>query len=611
MALLRAFSLFSILAVSTAAGPFDAPEASLGTPEDASYDYVVVGGGTAGLTIAGRLAQEGGYSVAVIEAGGFYQDNGNLSVIPAFDIWYAGASPDDTNPNIDWGFVTTPQAGMNGRELHYARGKCLSGSSARNYMTYHCGTTDSYSRWAKEVNDPTYELSSFWPYFQKTVKFTSPDNSRRAANASAPDTDRFADGSPLHVTIPVYANPFSSWVKKALRYMGFKEAKDFVSGELSGVQYNMVTIDPRWSTRSSSEEFIRSIGVSDKFKIYTHSMAQKVLFDGTTATGVKVTTSGKDYTLSAKKEVILSAGAFQSPQLLMVSGVGPADTLEQFNIPLVKNLPGVGQNMWDHLLFGLSYRTSTISHSAVGNAEYMAKAAAEYLADGSGMLGNPGGDVVAWEKLAGKQLKRLSAKTQCRLGDSFPADWPEMEYITLDAYMGNNQNYITGSPQDSNMYVSPAASLVSPFSRGNLTIASASMEDAPIINPNWLTDPADQELAILAVKRIREMVDTQVMQKVIIGSEAYPGRDKVSTDAEILNFVRDNGIQIFHAAATCKMGTSKDPLAVVDSQGRVFGTSKLRVVDAAAFPFLPPGHPQATVYALAEKIAADILGKKK
>ncbi|PLB55930.1 alcohol oxidase [Aspergillus steynii IBT 23096] len=610
MALLRAFSFLSLLAASTATGPFEAPATSLGTPgKDASYDYVVVGGGTAGLTIAGRLAQEGGFTVAVVEAGGFYQLNGNLSVIPAFDIWYAGASPDDTNPNIDWGFVTSPQAGMNNREIHYARGKCLSGSSARNYMTYHCGTTDSYSKWATEVDDSSYELSNFWPYFQKTVNFTQPDNERRAANASIPETDRFASGSPLQVSHPVYANPFSSWVKKALQYMGFKEAKDFVSGELSGVQYNMVTVDPRWSTRSSAEEFVRSIGVADNFKIYNGTLAQKLVFKGTTATGVKVTTSGKDYTLSAKKEVIVSAGAFQSPQLLMVSGVGPADILEEFDIPVISELAGVGQNMWDHLLFGLSYQVTTPSHSAVGNAEYLAQATEEYLADGSGMLGNPGGDIVAWEKLAGKQLKRLSADTQCRLGDSFPSDWPEVEYITLDAYMGNNQNYITGAPQTPYMYVSPAASLVSPFSRGNLTIASASMEDDPIINPNWLTDTADQELAILAVKRIREMVDTDIMKNVIVGTEVYPGRDKVSTDAEILNFVRDNGIQIFHAAATCKMGTSKDPLAVVDSQGRVFGTSQLRVVDASAFPFLPPGHPQATVYALAEKIAADIIGK--
>lgn len=176
-------------------------------------------------------------------------------------------------------------------------------------MTYHCGTTDSYSKWAKEVDDESYELSNFWPYFQKTVKFTAPDNSRRAPNASAPSTDRFSNGSPLHVSIPHFANPFSSWVKKALHYMGFKEAKDFVSGELSGVQYNMITVDPRWSTRSSAEEFIRSIGVKNNFKIYNGTMAQKLVFKDTTATGVKVTTSGKDYTLSAKKEVIVSAGA--------------------------------------------------------------------------------------------------------------------------------------------------------------------------------------------------------------------------------------------------------------------------------------------------------------
>lgn len=279
----------------------------------------------------------------------------------------------------------------------------------------------------------------------------------------------------------------------------------------------------------------------------------------------------------------------------MVSGVGPADILEEFKIPVVSSLAGVGQNMWDHLLFGLSYRVTTPSHSITGNPKLMAEATAEYLADGSGPLGNPGGDIVAWEKLSGKQLKQLSSETQCRLSDSFPSDWPEVEYITLDAYMGNNQNYITGSPQTPYMYVSPAASLVSPFSRGNLTIASASMEDDPIINPNWLTDPADQELAIYAVKRIREMVDTNIMQKVIVGSEVYPGRDKVSTDAEILNFVRDNGIQIFHAAATCMSPSS--PLSIIScilfltssrQNGHLKGSSRRRRLSGPCLRYFEP-----------------------
>lgn len=248
----------------------------------------------------------------------------------------------------------------------------------------------------------------------------------------------------------------------------------------------------------------------------------------------------------------------------MVSGVGPAETLKKFDIPVVSELPGVGQNMWDHLLFGTSYRADVLTHSAAGNPEFLAQTTEEYLEDGSGMLGNPGGDIIAWEKFPSDIRSQLSKETLKRLEETFPADWPEAEYLALDAWMGDNQNYIEGAPRTPHMYVSPAASMVSPFSRGSVSISSASMEDAPLIDPNWLSDPADQEMAVAAFKRIRAMVDTDIIQSVIIGEEEFPGRDNVTTDEEILNHIRDNGIEIFHASATCmfSLSSSIHPLAL-------------------------------------------------
>jgi len=288
----------------------------------------------------------------------------------------------------------------------------------------------------------------------------------------------------------------------------------------------------------------------------------------------------------------------------MVSGVGPADTLNKFNIPIVSELKGVGQNMEDHLLFGASYEVKTLTHSAVGNATYFALAVDEYNEHGAGMLSNPGGEIIAWEKLSSTRRDALSASTRNVLA-SFPTDWPEFEFLVLDAYSGDNQNYIKGAPKTPFMYASPAAAIMVPQSRGNVTIASSDTAVHPVINPNWLTHPADQELAVVAFKRMREMMDTDVM-KAVWTEEVVPGRD-VDSDGDILNAIRQNGIQLFHASVTCKMGKSSDANAVVDHRGRVFGTKRLRVVDASGIPFLPPGHPQAVVYALAEKLSDDIL----
>lgn len=237
--------------------------------------------------------------------------------------------------------------------------------------------------------------------------------------------------------------------------------------------------------------------------------------------------------------------------MLMVSGVGPASILEQHGIPLVSNLSGVGQNMWDHFLFGTSYQVTTLTHSALGNPSTLQQATEQYHTNGSGLLGNPGGDILAWEKLPNPQRKSLSPATQSSLATLFPLDWPEIEYLILDAYSGDNENYITGAPHTPYMYVSPAAAIVTPQSRGNVSIRSADSADPPLINPNWLSHPADQELAVAAFKRIRELMATDIARSVTVGDEVIPG-PKVVADADILDAIKKNGIEAFHASATCK-----------------------------------------------------------
>ena len=263
-------------------------------------------------------------------------------------------------------------------------------------------------------------------------------------------------------------------------------------------------------------------------------------------------------------------------------------------------------------MFGPSYQVSLQTHSALNNATFRAMATEDYLEHQSGPVGNSGGDILAWEKLPSPERDTLSNATKSALA-GFPQDWPEIEYLFFDAYIGQQLNYVTASPDTSFQYVAPVAALVAPLSRGNVTISSGDMADPPIINPNWIAHPADQELAVAAYKRVRQLMDTEIIRDITIGDELYPGRN-ITSDRDILEVIKESGITVYHASSTCrtqlllhvqaptytdsflagKMGKSSDPMAVVDAQGRVFGVDGLRVVDVSAFPFLPPGHPQST-----------------
>ncbi|KAI9843172.1 MAG: hypothetical protein M1838_002735, partial [Thelocarpon superellum] len=587
---------------------------SLGKPgADAQFDYVIVGGGTAGLVLANRLASDPNNTVAVIEAGGFYEaDDGNLSTTPAYDVFFAGTDPNDTNPLVDWGFDTTPQAGANGRILHYARGKTLGGSSARNFMLYHRPTTGSLQMWADQVEDSSYTFDNLLPFYEKSVQYTAPSITYvNSSNVQA--TGGFSSsGGPLQVSFGKYEDPFGTWAQLAFQAVGQAAIKGFQIGKLIGSAYMAFTENPVNGQRSSSESSFLQSYSGKTLTVYNNTLAEKINFSGkdNTATGVVVSSSstsgptGHTYTLSAKKEVILSAGAFQSPQLLMVSGIGPADTLKEYHIPVLQDLPGVGQNMWDQPFFGITYRVDVSTASAgLNNATLNAEAIAAFVNDAAGPLTNPATPVIGWERLP-KDVRQNLTKASRQALKTFPPDWPELEYLPIDDILGYASNFATGDPVDGFNYATIATALIAPLSRGNLSISSAQMSTPPLINPNWLDSPVDAEVAVAAFKRQREVWSH--LSNITIGEEIFPG-PAVQSDADILHVIRQALAPIWHAAATCKMGPKKDPLAVVDTKLRVYGTNNLRVVDASAFPFLPPGHPQSTVYALAEKVAADIL----
>lgn len=323
----------------------------------ASYDYVIVGGGTAGLTMALRLAESN--TVAVVEAGGFYEfDNGNFTEIPADASNYLGKNPKLSNPLIDWRQMTTPQPGFNGITALFPQGHTLGGGSTRNFMWYHRSTKGAYQMWADAVGDQSYTFDNLLPYFQKSVQLTQLTNSTRPANSTAKvDTSMFSPtGGPLQVSWPEYASPSASWLSLGMEDIGITELPGGMQdGELFGWTWIANTIDPVLQTRSTSETSMlrTALTTNDNLIVFRQTLGKKIIFDeNLVATGVEVETTGvgsgsTTYILNATKEVIVSSGSFRSPQLLMVSGIGPAATLEANGITILADRPGVGQGMWD------------------------------------------------------------------------------------------------------------------------------------------------------------------------------------------------------------------------------------------------------------------------
>lgn len=576
---------------------------------NASFDYIVIGGGTSGLTVASRLAATSA-SVAVVEAGGFYEvENGNNSVVPLYSltgIAFIDPSPGFTpQPLMDWSLVSEPIPGADGRQVHYAQAKTLGGSSSINTMSYIRPTKGSYELWADTVGDESFRWESMLQYFKRSVDLTPPNEEKRNnTNATVvfDPSDYDEAGGPLQVSWNKWVDPTITWLARVLLSLGLTiSPKGFSSGNLVGHgAWVPSTIEPEKSQRSTSESsFLREAIKDTGIIVYSHSMATKVLFNGTHAVGVSVNTQGVEYTLSARKEVILTAGTFHTPQLLQISGIGAREQLEALSIPVIADIPGVGQNLQDPISISVQYPISTPSAQSLTNDPALNPGfVEEYVKFGTGPYSSAAG-FLAHERLPNSTLSTLSERTREKLA-SVPNDWPQLSFVAGAWSDGPGQT--RGSL---------AAYLPLVFSRGNVTATSASITDPPKINLNWLSDPADLELAVAGVKRLRAAWGSPFANTpgFKTGPEAAPGED-IQTDEEIREYIQANVNQIWHPVSTAAMGMEENVasgMAVVDSRGRVFGVQGLRVADASAFPFAMPGHPQAAVYALAEKIADDII----
>ncbi|KAJ4355332.1 hypothetical protein N0V95_003007 [Ascochyta clinopodiicola] len=400
-------------------------------------------------------------------------------------------------------------------------------------MIYNRGTYGSQQRWADIVGDDAWTFDNLLPYFSRGITYWPGNSTLRAVNASVPlpaNDLAFNGTGPLHVSHPNFAQIFASYIDEAMEESGIPVQQDFASGHLLGRQYAPLTIAYPEEERSSSQtSFLRAALQSGRtnLKVYPNMLARRVVFNGTTtAMGVEVEASSYGntnmFTLNATKEVILSAGAFQSPQLLMVSGIGPRDQLEAHNITVLADRPGVGANMEDHLDFAPVFEI-TIQNGVGATSDPTANGPLieEYRVNRTGPFTNAGVDYIGWEKLPDSYRGNLSATALADLAQ-FPTDWPEIEYeITAASLSGSDPSKRFGT-----IVTVP----VTPLSRGYVNITSSSTRDLPLVNPNQLSHPTDRELAVQAFKRSRSFFHTEAMRPIVI-EESMPGANVTSDEA--------------------------------------------------------------------------------
>jgi len=438
---------------------------------------------------------------------------------------------------------------------------------------------------------------------KKSFSFTPPDFRYRAENATVNYTLSTFDkpGGPVHLSYPKYAQPISSYGAEGYAKAGMKAAAGFLDGNMLGYGYWPFTLRAEDSTRSSTESaFLSRTATRTSLKIYQSCMARNLLFgENKRATGVNVTVAGtRPFVLKARKEVIVSSGFINSPHLLMVSGVGPRENLERYNIPVISDLSGVGQNLRDTpALGGVVHSTNLPGRSAfTRDASSFNNAVQGYLTNGSGPLSSPASDFVAWERFPKAFTANMSQSTLDYL-NSLPSDWPNVEYPLQAAVRTSTAGQIASDTGVIGILLTSASS------KGNVTIQSADNTIAPIVHIGWLDSKEDQEMAVAAYRRAR----TIAASVSVLGDEIAPGAN-VTTDAQILEYIKTKGMSaIHHGTSTCAMGKKASDGAVVDSKARVFGVTGLRVVDASSLPFQAPGHSQGVTYAHAEKLAQDII----
>ena len=526
-----------------------------------TYDYVIVGGGVGGCVLANRLSADPAIRVLLIEAGG--NDSSPLIRAPG------GLLPIMMSGAYAWPYLSAPQKHLDGRVLYLPRGKVLGGGSSINGMAYDRGFHSDYDRWAQAGNTG-WSFAEVLPYFRKLESF-----------GPAQNTWHGADG-PIQVTRAAQDHPFAQAFIAAGRQAGYPVSDDLNGATREG--FGAVDLTVGYGKRSSaSSAYLRPVMQQTNLVVITKARCNTVLFDGKRASGVAFLHEGTEKFATAKSEVILTAGAINTPQLLMLSGIGPAQHLAEHGISMIADLPGVGQNLQDHLAAHVKYKaTKPLSMLRYLNPFRGALAMAQYMAFGTGPLADPGMSVACFVK-------------------SDPAlSEPDIKMLLVSALFANNGRTLVPSH---GFYAH--VNVARPEARGSITLASADPHAPPVIDQNYLGTENDRRVMREGV-RIARRVFAQTAFDDIRGEELAPGADVIS-DEEIDANIRAHAEADYHSVGTARMGSG--PMAVVDAELRVHGLTGLRVVDASIMPHLPGGNTAIPVAMIAEKAADMILGK--
>jgi len=529
------------------------------------HDFVIVGGGAAGATLAGRLSEDPAVSVCLLEAGGDGRDVlvrapiGALTMVPGL------------LPYNNWRYETVPQPGLNGRRGYQPRGKTLGGSSAINAMLYVRGHRADYDEWAA-LGCEGWSYEEVLPYF------------RKAENNVRGDNDWHGDSGPLHVSNQKTPRPITAAFIRAANERQIRTNVDFNGPEQEGVGYYQCTqfhTPERNGERcTSAAAYLHPHLDRPNLTVVTRAQATRILFNGKRAVGVAYRKGGEDRTVEARREVILSGGAFNSPQLLMLSGVGPAAHLAEHGIPLVHDLPGVGRNLQDHLDFIMAWKSDDTDMVGLGwdGLKALVRNIGQWRKDGTGLVSSTFAE-------AGAFLKTDHA-----------LDRPDIQLHFVIAIVDDHARKLHWG-----YGFSCHVCVLRPHSVGEVRLASADPLVAPLIDPRYLSDPRDLAVLIKGAKKMREILDGPALAPYR-GKELYtrPGM----SDAEWESHIRARADTIYHPVGTCKMGV--DAFAVVDARLKVRGLEGLRVVDASIMPTLIGGNTNAPTIMIAEKAAAMI-----
>ncbi|MBI3481047.1 MAG: GMC family oxidoreductase N-terminal domain-containing protein [Nitrosomonadales bacterium] len=526
-----------------------------------SYDYIIIGGGTAGCVLANRLSGDPDIRVLMLEAGG--KDDYLWIHIPVGYLHCIG------NPRTDWCFKTQPEPGLNGRSIGYPRGRVLGGSSSINGMIYMRGQQRDFEQW-RALGNPGWGWDDVLPYYLRSEDYA------RGAD------ELHHVGGEWRVEQQRLSWEILDAFRDAAAEVGIPKVIDFNRGNNEGCGYFEVN-QKRGVRWNAAKGFLRPALRRGNLRVITGALVKRLRLEGKRVAGVEFWRGGQLFAADAAHETLLAAGAVSSPQILQCSGIGPAALLQQHGIPVAHELSGVGENLQDHLQLRMAFKVKNTRTLNETSASLFGRIGIglEYLLFRSGPL-----------SMSPSQLGAF-----VRSDASRPT--PNLEYhvqpLSLDKF---------GEPLHDFPAFTASVCNLHPESRGHIRIGSADSREAPLIQPNYLSTEGDRKVAAASLRLTRRIVAARALQR-FAAEEFKPGLS-FQSDAELVKAAGDIGTTIFHPSGTCKMGRQNDPMAVVDARLRVHGIAGLRVVDASIMPAILSGNTCSPVVMFAEK-ASDMI----